>query len=46
VQAGIVTTIIPLLVRWMGWEIFGWILTGLSLIFTYGYLIFYNMEVT
>lgn len=35
-----------MIVRWLGFEILGWILTGLSLIFTYSYLIFYNMDVT
>ena len=46
VQAGLITTLLPIIVRWFGFEILGWILTGLSLIFTYSYLIFYNMDVT
>lgn len=46
VQAGLITTLLPIIIRWLGFEILGWILTGLSLIFTYSYLIFYNMDVT
>lgn len=46
VQAGLITTLLPIIVRWLGFVILGWILTGLSLIFTYSYLIFYNMDVT
>lgn len=46
IQAGVITTLLPIIVRWLGFEILGWILTGLSLIFTYSYLTFYNMDVT
>ena len=46
VQAGLITTLLPIIVRWLGFVILGWILTGLSLIFTYSYLTFYNMDVT
>ena len=46
IQAGLITTLLPIIVRWLGFVILGWILTGLSLIFTYSYLIFYNMDVT
>lgn len=46
IQAGVITTLIPLIVRWFGFEIFYWILKMLSLLFTYTYLIFYNMDVT
>lgn len=46
IQAGLITTLLPIIVRWLGFQILGWVLTGLSLIFTYSYLIFYNMDVT
>lgn len=45
-QAGVITTFLPLIIKYMGFEILYWILMGLSLIFTYGYLTFYNMDVT
>lgn len=45
-QAGLITTVIPLIVLWLGFTWLYLIMTGLSLIFTYGYLIFYNMDVT
>lgn len=46
VQAGIITTVLPLVLKWLGWYILSFIVMGLSLIFTYGYLVFYNMDVT
>jgi hypothetical protein len=45
-QAGVITTFLPLIIKYLGFEILYWILMGLSLIFTYGYLTFYNMDVT
>lgn len=45
-QAGFITTLLPLALRWLGLNILSWIVMGLSLIFTYGYLVFYNMDVT
>ena len=45
-QAGGVTTLLPLILKWLGFHLLSWIVMGLSLVFTYGYLIFYNMDVT
>ena len=45
-QAGLITTFLPILLKYLGFFYLGWIVMGLSLIFTYGYLVFYNMEVT
>lgn len=46
IQAGFVTGLLPIVLRLLGLEIISWIVMGLSLIFTYGYLTFYNMDVT
>ena len=46
IQAGVITTLVPILMRWAGFEIIASIYKALSLIFTYTYLTFYNMEVT
>ena len=45
-QAGVVSTFVPLIARWMGSEVLYWLLKTLSLLFTYTYLVFYNMDVT
>ena len=45
-QAGLITTFLPLILKQLGFYYLGWAVMALSLIFTYGYLVFYNMEVT
>jgi uncharacterized membrane protein len=45
-QAGLITTLLPILLKYLGFYILSWIVMGLSLVFTYGYLVFYNMDVT
>jgi len=45
-QAGLITTVLPILLKYFGLVYVGWLVMGLSLIFTYGYLVFYNMDVT
>ena len=44
VQAGVITTLIPILLKWLGFTILGWTVYVLSLIWTYVYLCFYNMD--
>jgi uncharacterized membrane protein len=46
IQAGVITTIIPLILKWLGFDILSVIVMGLSLIWTYAYLSFYNMDAT
>ena len=43
-QAGVITTLIPIILKWFGFVIFGWTVYALSLIWTYVYLSFYNMD--
>ena len=45
-QAGVVTTLLPLILKWLGFPVLSWIVMGLSLIWTYVYLSFYNMDAT
>lgn len=45
-QAGLITTALPILLNYLGFFFISWFVMGLSLIFTYGYLVFYNMDVT
>lgn len=46
IQAGVITTLLPLGLKWLGFNVLSTIVMGLSLIFTYAYLAFYNMDVT
>lgn len=46
IQAGVITTLIPYLLRWLGFSILSWIVMGLSLIWTFAYLSFYNADAT
>ena len=44
IQAGVVTTLIPMILKYCGFIILGWTVYVLSLIWTYVYLSFYNMD--
>ena len=44
VQAGVVTTLVPIILKWFGFTILGITFYVLSLIWTYIYLAFYNMD--
>lgn len=46
IQAGVITTLFPLVLKWLGLHVLSLIVMALSLIFTYAYLAFYNMDVT
>ena len=43
-QAGVITTLIPIILKWLGFVVLGWTVYVLSLIWTYVYLSFYNMD--
>ena len=44
IQAGVITTLIPITLKWFGFNIIGITFYVLSLIWTYIYLAFYNMD--
>ena len=44
IQAGVITTLIPIILKYFGFVILGWTVYVLSLIWTYVYLSFYNMD--
>jgi hypothetical protein len=46
IQAGVITTLLPWGLKWLGLNFLSTIVMALSLVFTYGYLAFYNMDVT
>jgi len=46
IQAGVISSLIPGILRWLGFTILSWVVMGLSLIWTSVYLSFYNADAT
>ena len=46
IQAGVITTLIPFILSILGFKILGMLVMVLSLVWTYVYLTFYNLDAT